>query len=269
MDLPYDPLGVLQTNGIAFIDLARSHDHDTSIPSCPGWTVGSIADHMADVWTFWSRIVADGITDRGALQSIEAPTGLTGDLLLDWLAASHNALYSALADAPPDQPVWSWAGSKLDVSWVRRRMVHESSIHLWDLADAVGDPYEIPSNIAADGIDEFLMHFMGRVRGEGEMKVGGTVHLHCTDTTDTEEATTGEATTGKSDTPGGEWFVSSVKEPNCTFTREHRKGDAAIRGHSHDLLLWLWRRNGEKPTGVEIIGNEVVARRFRAYSDLG
>ena len=256
MELPFDSLGVLQTNGIAFIDLARSNDHTTPIPSCPDWTIGDIADHMADCWTFWSRVVADGITDRGQLQTIEAPTGLTGDLLIDWLAASHNALYSALADAPSDQPAWSWAGSRLDVSWVRRRMVHESSVHLWDLANSVGDPYEVPSNIAADGIDEFLMHFMGRRRGEGEMKVGGTMHLHCTDTTD-------------ADVAGGEWYVSSVKEPNCTFTREHRKGDAAVRGRAHDLQLWLWRRNGYRPDEVEVVGNDVVARRFRAYSDLG
>ena len=255
MDLPYDSLGVLQTNGIAFIDLVRSNDHATQIPSCPDWTVADIADHMADCWTFWSRVVADGITDRGALKTIEAPTGLTGDLLMDWLAASHNALYSALADAPPDQPAWSWAGTKLDVSWVRRRMVHESAVHLWDLANAVGHPYEIPPNIAADGIDEFLMHFMGYRRAEGEMKVGGTVHLHCTDTT-------------ADDVAGGEWYVSAVKEPGCTFTREHRKGDAAVRGRAHDLQMWLWRRNGHRPEGVEIIGDDVVARRFRAFSDL-
>ena len=255
MELPYDPLGVLQTNGIALIDLARTHDHATPISTCPGWTIGDLAEHVADAWTFWSRVVADQITDRGQLQSIKAPTGLTGDLLLDWLAASHNALYTALADAAPDQPAWSWAGPHLDASWVERRMVHESSVHLWDLAHAVSDPYVIPTAVAADGIDEFLTHFMGRRRGEGEMKVGGTVHLHCTDTTD-------------ADVAGGEWFVSSVKEPNCTFTREHRKGDAAIRGRAEDLLLWLWRRNGHRPPDVEIIGDDVVARRFRAYSDL-
>ncbi len=256
MELPFDPVGVVQTNGIAFIDLVRSNDHATPVPSCPGWTIGDLADHMADSWTFWSRVVADGITDRGQLQTITAPTGLTGELLMDWLGASHNALFTALSDAPPDQRAWSWAGSKLDVAWVRRRMTHESSVHLWDLANAVGDPYEIPTSIAADGIDEFLMWFMGHRRGEGEMKVGGTVHLHCTDTTD-------------EDVAGGEWFVSSVKEPNCTFTREHRKGDAAVRGRAHDLELWLWRRNGFRPSEVEIIGDDVVARRFRAYSDLG
>jgi hypothetical protein len=30
--------------------------------------------------------------------------------------------------------------------------------------------------------------------------------------------------------------------------------------------MWLWRRSDD---GIEIIGDEVVARRFRAYTDLG
>ncbi|MFK7918636.1 MAG: maleylpyruvate isomerase family mycothiol-dependent enzyme [Ilumatobacter sp.] len=256
MELSFDPVDVVAANGAAFIDMVRSNDHATPVPSCPGWTVGDIADHMADCWNFWSHVVGNGITDRGKLQTIEGRTGSTGNELVEWLAATHQALDSALRVAPTTQPAWSWAGSKLDVAWVSRRMTHESAVHRWDLARAVGTDYEIPTNVAADGIDEFLMWFMGHRRGEGEMKVGGTVHLHCTDTTD-------------ADTAGGEWFVASVKEPNCSFTREHRKGDAAIRGRAHDLQMWLWRRNGDRPAGVEVIGNDVVARRFRAYSDLG
>ncbi len=125
-------------------------------------------------------------------------------------------------------------------------------MHRFDAAHAVGDTYEVPTVVAADGIDEFLMWFAGTERREGEMKPGGTVHLHCTDTTE-------------ADIAGGEWFVSSLKEPICTFTREHRKGDAAVRGRAHDILMWLWRRSDD---GIEIIGDEVVARRFRAYTDL-
>lgn len=256
MELSFDPLGVIQSNGSIFVDIVRSTDHADAIPSCPGWTVGDLADHMADCWNFWSQVVAQGITDRGRLQTIETRSGLSGTALVDWLASTHDALCSAIASASPDQAAWSWAGSKLDVAWVQRRMVHESAVHLWDLANSAGDAGDIPTAIAADGVDEFLMYFMGHRRGEGEMKVGGTVHLHCTDTT-------------PADTAGGEWFIASVKEPNCSFTREHRKGDAAVRGRAHDLQMWLWRRNGERPDGIEIIGNDVVARRFRAYSDLG
>ena len=255
IEQPFDAVEIIQTNGITFIDLATDADPTTSIPSCPGWTVADIAEHLADCWNFWSRVVADGITDRNDLRSIESPTGLEGQMLLDWLATTHNALYSALVRAAPGQPAWSWAGSDLTAEWVRRRMVHESAVHLWDIANAVGHPYEVPTAVAADGIDEFLTDFMGYRRMEGAMKVGGTVHLHCTDTTE-------------NDVAGGEWFVASVKEPGCTFTREHRKGDAAIRGRAHDLLMWLWRRNGDRPDSLEFIGDDVVARRFGAFTDL-
>lgn len=254
MASPYDGLDVLQTNGIAFIDLVSSNDLSTSVPSCPGWTLEDLAAHQADVWNFWSRVLADGITERSRLREIDAAQP-DGELLVDWLGATHNALYSALVSAQPDQEVWTWTGANRDADWVRRRMAQESAIHLWDAANAVGHPYEVPTSIAADGIDEFLEYFCGRERREGEMKVGGTVHLHCTDTT-------------ADDVAGGEWFVSSVKEPTCTFTREHRKGDAAVRGRAHDLLLWLWRRDTPGDGSVEVIGNEVVARRFRAYTAL-
>ncbi len=252
MDLPYDPLDSLQNNGIAFIDLIANTDPDLTVPGCGGWTVLDLAQHQGDVWNFWSNVVSMKITDRGLLQTIADSPKPKGDLLIDWLGTTHNAIYTALVDGGVDQPVWTWTGANRDTAWVRRRMAIETAIHRADAARAGGTPFEISTAMAADGIDEFLMWFAGNERREGELRPGGTVHLHCTDTTE-------------ADTAGGEWFVSSLKEPSCTFTREHRKGDAAIRGRAHDLLMWVWRRSTD---GVEVIGDEKVARRFRAYSDL-
>lgn len=252
MDLPYDPIETLQIDGIAFIELVTATDPDAAVQGCPGWTVLDLARHQGDVWNFWSQVVAMKITDRGLLQTIARPPVLDGALLGDWLATTHNAMYSALVDAGVEQEVWTWTGANRDTAWVRRRMAQETAMHRADAARAAGDGYEIPTSVAADGIDEFLMWFAGRERIDGELKPGGTVHLHCTDTT-------------PADTAGGEWFVSSLKAPNCTFTREHRKGDAAVRGAAKDLLAWVWRRSTD---GVEVIGDEKVARRFRAYTDL-
>jgi uncharacterized protein (TIGR03083 family) len=249
---PYDALETLRTDGVAFIDLVSHHDIDTTVPTCPGWTLGDLARHQGEVWHFWGRVVAGGITERGQLQTIRQVQVSDGELVVDWLALAHNELFSALVDAGVDTEVWTWTGANRTTEWVRRRMVQETAVHRFDAANAVGGVYEVPTSIAADGIDEFLMWFAGRERREGELKVGGTVHLHCTDTDENNVA-------------GGEWYVSSLKEPSCTFTREHRKGDAAVRGRAHDLLMWLWRRGD---AGVEVIGDEKVARRFRAYTDL-
>ena len=51
----------------------------------------------------------------------------------------------------------------------------------------------------------------------------------------------------------------------AAFTREHVKGDAAVRGPAHDLLLWLWRRQSGE---VEVLGDTGVAERFRVMSSL-
>ncbi len=146
--------------------------------------------------------------------------------------------------------VWTWTGSTQPVAWVARRMTHETMVHLWDAGQAIGLDFEFAPEVSADGIDEWLTWFAAGERAEGEMKVGGTVHLHCTDS---------ELPDG-----AGEWFVSAMKEPKATFTREHRKGDAAIRGQAQDILMWLWRRGSD----VEVIGDKVVARRFQAFTDL-
>ena len=251
-DLPYDAIETLRTDGVAFIDLVGDNDSATPIESCPGWTLSDLAYHQGEVWHFWGRIVADGITERGQLRTIRQIDRPDVDVVVDWLSLTHNELFSALVDAGIEREVWTWTGANRDVGWVRRRMAQETAVHRYDAAHATGDTYEVPTTVAADGIDEFLMWFAGSERREGALKPGGTVHLHCTDT-------------DENDVAGGEWFVSSLKEPSCTFSREHRKGDAAVRGRAHDLLMWLWRRS---ENGIEVIGDEAVARRFRAYTDL-
>jgi uncharacterized protein (TIGR03083 family) len=133
-------------------------------------------------------------------------------------------------------------------------MTQETAVHRWDAANAVGIPYEIPVAVAADGIDEFLTWFAARRVADGAVAVGGSVHLHCTDTgADTQPSV------------NGEWLVSRLDESGIEFSREHAKGDAAVRGRAHDLLMWLWRRDA---SGVEILGDVDVAQRFRAFPSL-
>ena len=172
------------------------------------------------------------------------------DLLLDWVTAAHTAMFSALARTSDDAEVWTWTGTNQPERWVERRMTQETAVHRWDAANAVGIPYEIPVAVAADGIDEFLMWFAARRVTDGAAPVGGSVHLHCTDN--------GSAA-------NGEWLVTRVDETGIDFTREHAKGDAAVRGRANDLLLWLWRRDAG---AVEVLGDAGVADRFRAFPAL-
>ena len=258
--LPFDALGHLRTDAVRFFDLVTDHGLDRAVPSCPGWTMGDLAWHLGKVWNRWGRIVADGLTTQDAVQRLGHPERPSDELLIDWVTAAHTMVYSALAEAGDHVRVWNWSGVDQPTSWVRRRMTHETAVHRWDAANAVGVPYEIPVAVAADGIDEFLMWFAARRPTEAAAEVGGSVHLHCTDTDD-------DLNEGSDDRSNvnGEWLVSRLDTAGIEFTREHAKGDAAVRGGANDLLLWLWRRDAGP---VEILGDADVAGRFRAFPSL-
>jgi predicted lipid carrier protein YhbT len=82
-------------------------------------------------------------------------------------------------------------------------------------------------------------------RSEGAT-LTGSVHIHCTDVP-------------------GEWLVTP-SDDGLVVTREHAKGDAAIRGTASDLNLVMWRRT--PLTAVEVIGDATVAEQLVAYASL-
>ena len=257
-ELPYDPHAHLRTDAVRFLEIVADHGFEHPVPSCPGWNLGDLAWHLGRVWSFWGRVVSEGITTLDGVQTIEHPVRPADDLLLDWVTAAHTAVYSALARESDGTEVWTWTGSNQPEIWVERRMTQETAVHRWDAAHAVGIPYEIPAAVAADGIDEFLMWHTGG--GPDAEPVGGSVHLHCTDT----DARVAEGSDDRS-LVNGEWLVKRLDGSGIDFTREHAKGDAAVRGKANDLLLWLWRREAGP---VEILGDSAVADRFRAFADL-
>lgn len=247
--LPYDPIAQVRTDGELLLEVVADHGFGRRVASCPGWDLGDLVWHVGDVWSRWGRIVSEGVTTLEGLQALDRPVRPSDDMLLDWVTAAHTSVFSALVDASADTEVWTWTGTNRTAAWVRRRMAQETAVHRWDASDAVGIPYEIPATLAADGIDEFLMWFAGRRMSDGAAPVNGTVHLHCTD----------DDLGGASN---GEWLVCRLDESGAEFTREHAKGDAAVRGRANDLLLWLWRRDGGP---VDIVGDAAVAERFRAF----
>jgi uncharacterized protein (TIGR03083 family) len=258
--LPYDALSHLRNDGVQFLRIVTDHGLEHPVPSCPGWTLGDLTWHLGNVWNRWGRIVSEGITTSDGVGTIEQPARPSDELLIDWVSTAHTAVFSALTRAGDDVEVWTWTGANQPVAWVERRMAQETAVHRWDAANAVGLPYEIPTALAADGIDEFLTWFASRRVSDGATPVGGTVHLHCTDTGS-------DVTEGSDDRAAvtGEWLVTRLDESGIDFTREHAKGDAAVRGRAGDLLLWLWRREAGP---VEILGDIGVAERFRAFPAL-
>jgi uncharacterized protein (TIGR03083 family) len=130
---------------------------------------------------------------------------------------------------------------------VQRRLLHETLVHRWDLENAVGNKMPTDAAVASDCIDEFLVSFVVGRKSDNHLPAG-SVHLHCTDTE-------------------GEWLLQ-FSDQGIELTREHAKGDVAIRGKAEDLARLLWRRMHLNAGAFEVFGNVEVADSFLAYPRL-
>ncbi len=251
MSTPFLAVDHIQEDGSQLLDAAERAGMQAQVPSCPGWTMADLVWHIGRVWDTWSYVVSERITDAEDLEPLhERQERPADDFVLDWAAAAHTGVLSALRTAPPGTQVWTWTGSNQDVMWVRRRMAHETAVHRWDAEGAIGDPYEIPIAVAADGIDEFLQWFSWT--GGRSRPLPGSVHIHCTDTDR-------DVDTGSDDIEAayGEWIIHRLDGDGIDMDHAHEKGDVAIRGRARDILLWLWGRTSGD--GVEFLGDKAIA----------
>jgi len=213
---------------------------DTQVPSCPGWSMRDLLGHIGRVQRFWGEMAENAYENPADAQNHEPPEGVD---LVEWFEESTRNLLNALDGIDLDRPMWSWSPVK-SVSFVPRRMAHETAIHRWDAQNAVGDPGGISGDLAVDGIDELLfIFFLGEAPLEGPHR--SSVHIHATDA-------------------NGEWLVIVAEEP--VITREHAKGDVALRGPSSDVLLYLWGRI--EPASLVIHGDTTKLDQFRSVFDL-
>jgi uncharacterized protein (TIGR03083 family) len=165
--------------------------------------------------------------------------------LLDWYRGTLERVAGQFEAADPSVGIWTWTGNPTDtVGWVQRRMAQETAVHRWDGEAASSQQTDVDAELARDGIDEFFDVFLPTLPGATSLE--GTVHLHRTD-------------------GDGEWLVT-MRHGAVTVTREHAKGDVAVRGAASDLLLMLWRRCA--PDGLETFGDRAVLDRFLAVVEI-
>ena len=237
-----DFLAAIATEGETFAGACAAAGLGVAVPSCPGWTVADLLWHMAEVHHFWRTVVADGLPHWDTYTQPPRPAD---DDLAAFYRAGLASTVEVLRDTDPDTAVWTWSRDK-SVGFIVRRMAHETMIHRWDAQTAAGLSGEFDASLASDGIDEFLTHFIHDAAADAA-PIAGSVHIHCGDV-------------------AGEWTIRTDSDGTLDVTREHAKGDCAIRGAAGDILLALWRRT--PLSTVDVVGDAAVAARFVARPGL-
>ncbi len=206
------------------------------VPTCPGWKVSDLVEHLVDVFTFWnSQLEAASPGAPAAAAPRRAPAGAD---IVDRLESAGTSLQLALDGHDPEDPCWNWAGEDLTADWVCRRMALESAVHRYDVELSVGSPTPIDRDLAVDGIDEWIgVHLATDVPETPGLSLGGVLCLACSD-------------------DAAAWTVEVVAG-RLRWREGRGPADAVLVGSASDLYLFGWNR---RPLEVlELTGNREVA----------
>jgi uncharacterized protein (TIGR03083 family) len=206
-------VAALRREGAAFASAAQAADLDGEVPTCPGWTVRRLVEHVSRIHRSATAGVQDGTVEPPALA---ARPPADDARLFDWYGDGLDRLLQVFTDAEPH----------LADFWPRR-MAHDTTVHRFDAElAAYSKAGGFDAALAADGVGEVLESMLQLHAGEEPLaSARGDVLVECTDT-------------------GDHWLVAL--EPGIvTATRPERRPrrvDARIAGPAADLYLVLWGR---------------------------
>jgi uncharacterized protein (TIGR03083 family) len=204
-----------------------------------------LVGHVGRGHRWAAEIVRRRLLEPIPLQEVIAPAN--PDQRSEWLVVGAWTLAEAVREAGPEQPVWTWQKDRSAGFWLRR-MLHDEVVHRFDAELALGIEGELATDLAADGVSDFLdtaatlsMPDIGvasaftRLAGAGE-----SLQFVATD-----------ASSGSSRA----WSVT--RSPvGVTWRYGHDQAHVTVRGPALQLMLLLNRRLSAGTADIEIIGDQ-------------
>jgi uncharacterized protein (TIGR03083 family) len=243
---------------LAYTEVLSRADLEAPVPSCPGWTVSRLTDHLGRVHRSVSQMMADPTPEGGRWAKL--PHAPEGPAVRAWFAegaaqleadlATFDAANAVDATADADETlIPTWAGRQPPRFWARR-MAHETAVHRWD-AESAGpagrNATSLDQALAADGIDEFFEVFTRLRLGADAIRALGPVTLRLVATD------AGRSWLVRADGTTLSWTSPAGGTPAA---------DLVLEAPASTLLLLLW---GRLDAGAcRTSGDLDVAARWRA-----
>jgi uncharacterized protein (TIGR03083 family) len=219
-------------------------DLTVMVPSCPEWTVEDLARHVGAVYLHKVECMR-----LGTHPADWPPPGLNDEDALSLLDRAYPALTAEFAARTPESHAFTWYEPDQTVGFWIRRMAQETVIHRVDAELGAGvEPAPIPSDLAHDGVEEFLVAFVayGAAAWPDEYSTvlaesdGRAVRLS---------------------TPDASWLVRPTVAGIEVAHGDADTAAATVHGDPADLLLWVWGRVGDDR--VTIAGDSAVVTHLR------
>jgi uncharacterized protein (TIGR03083 family) len=247
---PAEYQAIVRRDADALLDTLAAVKPDAKVPTCPGWTVRDLVEHLGRVHQWASRNVTGGL---GSSADIKQTTGPAGEDLASWYARSVDDLLKVLATTDPDAPCWTFQrGNRVAGFWSRRQS-HELAMHRTDLLVTAGQPHYYDAPHAADGIGEVLDVFVDRRQTYSvpPLDVAAPVLLECSDRPE-------------------RWLLAPLPGDRESHAAsgpaevDPAAAAAVIRGPAAGMLLAMWKRQDTAAAALTIEGDAGLATRLLA-----
>ncbi|MEU3466113.1 maleylpyruvate isomerase N-terminal domain-containing protein [Streptomyces sp. NPDC006733] len=208
--------------------IGSAPDLDVQVPTCPDWTLRELAQHLGDGRRRQAAVVAagPGAEPPARTDPKGAPTAPRDREALDaWLAESTELMLDALREAGPDRGCWTWWGRSQAPETsgaVARHQIQEIAVHTYDVQLLQGAAEPLPTDVAVEGVDEFLTT-VAATSVPWPFKPA-TIDLHATE--------------------GRSWRLTlDADGVRCDdLAADAEPGDLAMRGAASELVLYFYDR---------------------------
>jgi uncharacterized protein (TIGR03083 family) len=226
-------------------DAAASVELTVPVPSCPGWTVGDLVCHVAEVYLHKVTVMRTG---RWPEQW--PPPGRAGEPPLRLLGRAYGELIAEFRTRPPGDATPTWYDPDQTVAFWIRRMAQETVVHRIDAELAAGLPVTpVPGDLAIDGVDEVLNRFLGYdFEALGRLQGG---HLAVEGGPDTITVLAGQAA----------WTVRPSPREVAVDDGAGDNPRVVIQAAPEPMLRWLWGRAADD--AVRFAGDQAWAGYLR------
>jgi uncharacterized protein (TIGR03083 family) len=221
------------------------------VPTCPGWVVADVVEHVGTLYYWSSAHVATGARARLSPRSLDLHRPEDG-ATPEWLGGAIAPMMDIFRTCDPDASVWGWGADRHARFWPRR-MLFETVVHRADASFALGVDPDVDAIVAADGFDELLSNLphaayfapgIADLRGDGERLAFRAADLDIA------------------------WSIRLLAA-GYAWDWSDGEADVTVSGRASDLLLLLYRRRAADDAGrFERAGDLALLDRFLTSTQL-
>jgi len=206
-------------------DAAAAVELTAPVPTCPGWTMGDLVFHVAEVYLHKVTVMRTGEWPKQW-----PPPDAEHAAKLPLLGRAYGELIAEFSARRPTDPAPTWYDPDQTVAFWIRRMAQETVVHRIDAELAAGLPVTpVPDDLALDGVDEVLKRFLGYDTEDLDQLEGG--HL-ARDGQDTITVLAGQTA----------WTVRPAPQEVVVDDGAADNPRVVIQAAPDPMLRWLWGR---------------------------